>query len=155
MLPFLLPARSVVLLGDPTQAPGATILLLHEARVEVRLVVAAAHGLQTRGTDTPTPAPLEDRQAPRHGDLARKICQTNNDLWFFVHMPLALSLSKDGSVKFVPSRCEDLSKLGENYNQFLQLYPLPMLDTEQSIHADTDLMGNIEKNIKLKSGDNT
>ena len=46
LLPPLLAAGSVVLLGDAAQAPGPAVLLLHEAGVQVGLVVRPADWLQ-------------------------------------------------------------------------------------------------------------
>ena len=58
-----------MLLGDSAEASSSTVLLLHEARVEVSFVVAPTDWLQAWGTDPPTPGPLEDSQTSGHGNL--------------------------------------------------------------------------------------
>ena len=54
LFPPLLPAGSEVFLGDAPEAPGPAVLLLHEAGVEIRLVVRAADGFERRRTDSAT-----------------------------------------------------------------------------------------------------
>ena len=67
--PPLLTARSVVLFGDAAQAPGPAVLLLHEAGVQVGLVVRPADWLQWGRTDSATASPLEHKEAAGERDL--------------------------------------------------------------------------------------
>ena len=69
LLPPLLAAGSVVLLGDAAQAPGPAVLLLHEAGVQVGFVVRPTDWLQRGRADPATASPLEDGEAARQWNL--------------------------------------------------------------------------------------
>ena len=43
LFPFFLATGPVVLLTDPTKAPGPAVFLFHKARVEISLVIRATH----------------------------------------------------------------------------------------------------------------
>ena len=60
-------------LGDAPEAPGPAVLLLHEAGVEIRLVVRAADWFERRRTDSATARPLEDGETTRKRNLAEEI----------------------------------------------------------------------------------
>ena len=63
-------AGSVVLPRHAPEAAGAAALLLHEAGVEIGLVIRAADRLQRGRADPATPTPLEHRETRGERDLA-------------------------------------------------------------------------------------
>ena len=73
LLPPLLAAGPVVLLGDAAQAPGPAVLLLHEAGVQVGLGVRPADWLQRGRADPATAAPLEDGETAGEGNLSMRL----------------------------------------------------------------------------------
>lgn len=69
LLPLLVSAGPVVFPGHAPQAAGAAALLLHEAGVEIRLVIRAADWLQRGRAHPATPTPLEHRETLGQRDL--------------------------------------------------------------------------------------
>ena len=58
--------------GHAPEAAGAAALLLHEARVQIGLVIRAADWLQRGRAHPATPAPLEHRQTLGQRHLGRE-----------------------------------------------------------------------------------
>ena len=72
LLPLLVTAGPVVLPGHAPEAAGAAALLLHEAGVQIGLVIRAADWLQRGRAHPATPAPLEHRQTLGQRHLGRE-----------------------------------------------------------------------------------